>query len=159
MPQVHGGLTQAIMSLTTSHRLVLPVDSNHHGTLYAGALMRVALEAAYATAFREIGSEANLVLRRVLSLECFQPVPVGTVIEIQGLVIHKSPAYAIVGLVAAPLPGDATPWMDGLLGFAQVDEDGKPTPLPASFALQSLPMTDAWQRLYERLQRLLPIRP
>ena len=39
----------------TSHRLVLPADSNHHGTLYAGSLLRYALEAAYAAASRGAG--------------------------------------------------------------------------------------------------------
>ena len=32
---------------TLSHRLVLPGDANHHGTLYAGALLRIALEAVW----------------------------------------------------------------------------------------------------------------
>ena len=37
---------------TLTHRLILPRDANHHGTLYAGVLLSLALEAAYATAFR-----------------------------------------------------------------------------------------------------------
>ena len=57
--------------------LVLPSDANHHGTLYAGTLLRLALEAGYATAWRHVGTQANLVLRRVLNLECLRPVPVG----------------------------------------------------------------------------------
>ena len=31
---------------TTTHRLVLPADANHYGTLYAGSLLKYALEAA-----------------------------------------------------------------------------------------------------------------
>ena len=72
------------MALTQFHRLILPADANHHGTLYAGSLLRLALEAGYATAWKHVGTEANLVLRRVLNLECLRPVPVGTVIEIEG---------------------------------------------------------------------------
>ena len=53
---------------TTAHRLVLPADANHYGTLYAGSLLKYALEAAYAAATRSVGSEANLMLRRVLSI-------------------------------------------------------------------------------------------
>ncbi|MGL5095097.1 MAG: acyl-CoA thioesterase, partial [Planctomycetia bacterium] len=80
-------------AVTLSHRLVLPGDANHHGTLYAGALLRIALEAAYATAYRCVGADANLVLRRVLGVECYQPVPVGRVIEIRGAVVYASRAY------------------------------------------------------------------
>ena len=63
--------------VTHYHRLVLPTDANHHGTLYAGSLLRLALEAGYATGWRHAGTQANLVLRRVLNLECLRPVPVG----------------------------------------------------------------------------------
>ena len=38
---------------------VLPADANHHGTLYAGSLLRLALEAGYPTAWRHVGTEAN----------------------------------------------------------------------------------------------------
>ena len=40
---------------TLTHHLVLPRDANHHGTLYAGVLLSLALEAGYATAFRAAG--------------------------------------------------------------------------------------------------------
>jgi acyl-CoA hydrolase len=34
---------------TLYHRLILPADANHKNTLYAGFLLRLALEAGYAT--------------------------------------------------------------------------------------------------------------
>ena len=68
---------------TVNQRLIVPADTNHHGTLYAGALLRMALEAAYVAAYRMIGNQANLVLRRVLNLECYQPVSLGKVVEIR----------------------------------------------------------------------------
>ena len=76
--------------VTSTHRLVLPADTNHHDTLYAGSLLRIALEAAYVTAVQTVGSDANFLLRRVLSLECYRPVPVGTMVEIQGGVLHAT---------------------------------------------------------------------
>ena len=60
---------------TLTHRLVLPRDANHHGTLYAGVLLALALEAGYATAYRAAGASANLVLKRVLDLRCYEPLP------------------------------------------------------------------------------------
>src|SRR3954470_18446263 len=118
------------MPSTASHKLVLPADANHHGTLYAGAMLRFALEAGYATAWKHVGPDANLVLRRVLNLECLRPVPVGTVIEIEGVVLHRTRAYLVTGLLGTPLKKGDGPWLEALLGFAQVDDAGKVDALP-----------------------------
>lgn len=146
------------MAVTLYHRLILPADANHHGTLYAGNLLRLALEAAYATAWKHIGTEANLVLRRVLNLECLRPVPVGTVIEIEGAVLHRTQAYLVTGLIGRPLAPDQGPWMEGLLGFAQIDERGKVDALPAGAAAGETPDTESWRKLGERMQKLLHLR-
>ena len=146
------------MSVTLYHRLILPAESNHHGTLYAGSLLRLALEAGYATAWRHVGPQANLVLRRVLNLECLRPVPVGTVIEIEGAVLHRAQAYLVTGLVGTPLEEGEGPWLEALLGFAQVDEVGRPDGLPEGAGPASVPDADAWRRLAERLHKLLHVR-
>ena len=143
---------------TLTHRLILPRDANHHGTLYAGSLLRITLEAAYATAWRHIGPQANLVLRRVLNLECLRPVPVGTVIEIAGAVLHRAQAYLVAGLGGTPLAPGEGPWLEALLGFAQVDETGRPAEWPVESQAPPLPPEDRWRRLFERLQKLLKIR-
>ena len=49
------------MGQTLYHRLILPADANHKNTLYAGSLLRLALEAGYGTAWKHVGTEANLV--------------------------------------------------------------------------------------------------
>jgi acyl-CoA thioesterase YciA len=141
---------------TTSHRLVLPADANHHGTLYAGSLLRYALENAYATACRAAGPEANLMLRRVVSLECRRSVPVGALVEIRGAVLQAKRGYLVAGVVGMPLDGHTLPWMDGLLGFAQVDEAGLPVALPEPVEIA----TDSplWQPLVKRLDQLASIR-
>jgi acyl-CoA thioesterase YciA len=114
---------------TTSHRLVLPADANHHGTLYAGSLLRYALEAAYATASRAVGPAANLMLRRVLSLECRRSVPVGSLVEIRCGVLQVRQAYLVVGVVGMPLVGSTLPWMDGRLRPGRL---GRPPGAPAA---------------------------
>jgi acyl-CoA hydrolase len=139
-------------------RLILPTDANHHGTLYAGSLLRLALEASYATAWRHVGRQANLVLRRVLNLECLRPVPVGTVIEIEGAVLHRTQAYLVTGLVGAPLQPGEGPWLEALIGFAQVDDAGRPDALPEGAGPAEAPAGEAWQRLGERLHKLLHLR-
>jgi len=140
----------------TSHRLVLPADANHHGTLYAGSLLRYALEAGYAAASRGAGAAANLVLRRVLSVECRQAVPVGTLVEIRAAVIDVRQCYLAVGVVGMPLEGQSLPWMDGLFGFVQVDGDGLPVPLPAP--VDPVIPDPFWQPLIDRLERLARLR-
>jgi acyl-CoA hydrolase len=146
------------VGLTLHQRLILPGDSNHHGTLYAGALLRLALEAGYATAWSACGPRANLVLRRVLNLECLRPVPVGTVIEIRGAVLHRAQAYLVTGLLGAPLEEGQGPWLEALFGFAQVDDAGRPDALPESAGAGKIPDSPDWQRLVARMGKLLKVR-
>ncbi len=51
-PAVRG---ECALGVTLCHWLVLPAEANHHGTLYAGSLLRLALEAGYATAWKHVG--------------------------------------------------------------------------------------------------------
>jgi acyl-CoA hydrolase len=143
---------------TLSHKLILPADANHHGTLYAGAMLRFALEAGYATACRHVGPGANLVLRRVLNMECLRPVPVGVVAEVRGAVLRRTAAYLVCGLVGTPLAADQGPWAEALLGFAQVGEGGKPTHFPGELPPLDPPAGDPWDRLAARLARLARVR-
>jgi len=143
---------------TPSHKLVLPADANHHGTLYAGAMLRFVLEAGYATAWKHIGPDANLVLRRVLNMECLRPVPVGVVVEIQGAVLHRTAAYLVCGLVGTPLGPDQGPWVEALLGFAQVTEDGKLAHFPQDLPDIEHPEGEIWDRLADRMKKLRRLR-
>lgn len=141
-----------------THHLVLPRDANHHGTLYAATLLRLALEAGYATAYRAAGASANLVLKRVLDLRCYEPVPVGHVVEIRGTEVHRARAQVVVALLGTPLAGRAGPWMDGLMQFVQVDEAGRPEPLETEPHDRPPELAVPWNVLRERAQRLLAVR-
>jgi len=143
---------------TLTHRLVLPRDANHHGTLYAGVLLSLSLEAGYATAYRAAGDSANLVLKRVLDLRCYEPVSIGRVIEIRGLEVHRARAQVVVALHGTPLEGRKTAWMDGLMQFVQVDDHGRPEALEGEPDLDPLPLDLPWQALRERGRKLLGIR-
>ncbi|MFO0945785.1 MAG: hotdog domain-containing protein [Planctomycetota bacterium] len=142
---------------TLSHRLILPSDANHYGTLYAGSLLRISLEAAYATAFRWVGTDAKLVLRRVLSVECIRPVPLGTVVEIRGRVLQLHRAYMVVGLLGTPFDNKPVPWMDGLMGFVHIDGDGQATPFSDDLVFDSAHGED-WEELNLRLEMLARLR-
>ena len=140
-------------SVTSTRRLVLPADANHHGTLYAGSLLRIALESAYGTAYETIGRGANVLLRRVLSVECQRPVPVGTMIEIRGTVLYATRRYLVVGLLGTPLAEGDKPWMEALMGFVQVDKHGRPAPFPRELGTPP-PFSAEWQPLLERFEKL-----
>jgi len=134
---------------TTTHRLVLPADANHYGTLYAGSLLKYGLEAAYAAATRGVGSESNLMLRRVLSVECRRTVPVGTLVEIKGAILQVRQCHIVVGVVGMPLTDGDLPWMDGLFGFVQVDQKGLPVELPEN--IQTASNKNFWAPMLKRL--------
>ena len=141
---------------TSTHRLILPRDANHHGTLYAGVLLTIALEAAYAASYRALGTSANLVLKRVLDLRCYEPVPVGSIVELRGRELHRSRAQIVVGLSGMPLPGRPSCWMDGLMQFVQIDGEGRPEALAE--APEPLPGPPEWEELRHRTDRLLAVR-
>src|SRR5262245_21588654 len=143
---------------TLTHRLVLPRDANHHGTLYAGVLLPLALEAGYATAFRAAGLNANLVLKRVLDLRCYEPVPVGRVIQIRGREIHRARAQIIVALSGSSQGDQASPWMDSLMQFVQVDPDGRPEPLDDEPEDEPILLEPPWTLLRDRARKLLHVR-
>ncbi len=143
---------------TLTHHLVLPRDANHHGKLYAGVLLSLALEAAYATAFRAAGLSANLVLKRVLDLRCYEPVPIGRVIEIRGCEIHRARAQVVVALWGTPLNHRPVPWMDAVMQFVQVDETGRPEPLEDEPVDAPGNLGPPWQALRERGLKLLAVR-
>src|SRR5262245_54803638 len=143
---------------TPSHKLVLPSDANHHGTLYAGAMLRFVLEAGYATAWKHIGADANLVLRRVLNMECLRPVPVGVFAEIQGTVLYRTSAYLVCGLIGTTVDGAQGPWVEALLGFDQGTEAGKLSHFPMELPELENPEGKTWDRLASRMKKLLRLR-
>jgi acyl-CoA hydrolase len=143
---------------TLTHRLVLPRDANHHGTLYAGVLLSLALEAGYATAFRAAGLNANLVLKRVLDLRCYEPVRVGRVVQIRGREIHRARAQIIVALLGSPQGEDGSPWMDSVMQFVQVDSEGRPEPLEDEPLEEPIALEHPWTILRDRARKLLSVR-
>jgi acyl-CoA hydrolase len=143
---------------TLTHRLVLPRDANHHGTLYAGTLLSLALEAGYAAAFRAAGLNANLVLKRVLDLRCYEPVPVGCVVQIRGREIHRARAQIVVALWGSGLSENGSPWMDALMQFVQVGATGRPEPLDEEPEEEPTALETPWSLLRERARKLLQIR-
>jgi len=60
-----------------------------------------------------------------------------------------------VGVVGMPLESGGLPWMDGLLGFVQIDEKGIPIPFLTTVAVSE---SNLWEPLRERLGKLSQVR-
>jgi acyl-CoA thioesterase YciA len=101
---------------------------------------------------------ANLVLKRVLDLRCYEPVPVGQVVEIRGREVHRARAQVVVALWGSPLNGRDVPWLDALMQFVQIDETGRPEPLDDEPSETPIDLGEPWSALRDRGLRLLSIR-
>ncbi len=143
---------------TLTHRLILPRDANHHGSLYAGVLLSLALEAGYSHAYRAAGPLANLVLKRVLDVRCFEPVAIGRVVEIRSREVDRARAMIVVALIGSNLPGRPGPWMEGLMQFVQVDANSRPSALESGGDPADETLPEPWSSLRLRAKRLLAIR-
>ena len=91
-------------------------------------------------------------------MECLRPVRVGLVVEIQGAVLYRTAAYLVCGLVGTPLDDEQGPWVEALLGFAQVTEEGKLEHFPTELPELERPDGDTWERLAGRMKKLLRLR-
>jgi acyl-CoA thioesterase YciA len=118
----------------------------------------MALEAGYATAFRAAGLNANLVLKRVLDLRCYEPVRIGRVVQIRGREIHRARAQIVVALLGSSNADHPSFWMDSLMQFVQVDADGRPVPLEDEPEDDCLVLDIPWSPLRDRARKLLQIR-
>jgi hypothetical protein len=61
-------------------------------------------------------------------------------------------------LVGVPWDADTGPWVEALLGFAQVDADGKLAHFPRNLPELRQPPGAIWTRLESRLKKLLRLR-
>lgn len=121
--------------------------------------MALALEATYSTGYRAIGTSANLVLKRVVDLRCLEPVSIGELVQIRGVVLMQRSAQIVVGLYGSPLRGREKPCMDALIQFVQIDENGRPKPFEGFQSDESeIVLQSPWDELAFRVTSLLAIR-
>jgi acyl-CoA hydrolase len=98
------------------------------------------------------------VLKRVLDLRCYEPVPVGRVVQIRGREIHRARAQIIVALWGTSQTDQTSPWMDGLMQFVQVDGHGRPEPIAQEPSDEQPALDVPWSPLRKRALKLLSVR-
>ena len=76
----------------------------------------------------------------------------------ESMCMHQTSAYLVCGLVGTPLDTDHGPWVEALLGFAQVTETGKLAHFPAELPVLERPTSETWDRLSDRMKKLLRFR-
>lgn len=81
-------MTDESMMESVILHLVLPLDLNHHGTLFAGQMTKWLVEAGLLTVSRLIGKPEDIVCLQLNDLIFRKPINNGELIEIRTRVAH-----------------------------------------------------------------------
>ncbi|GAF66784.1 acyl-CoA thioesterase [Alkalihalobacillus trypoxylicola] len=111
--------------------LVLPPDTNYHGTMFGGNVMAYADKVASISAMRH--ARARVVTASSDSLDFIAPIHTGEAICLEAFVSYtKTTSMEIYVKVEAEnlLTGQRRLTASAYLTFVALDEKGKPTPVP-----------------------------
>lgn len=135
-------------SVETTH-VVLPPDTNSHGTAFGGRVMQWMDIAAGIAAWRHFGGPVVTVA--VDDLHFAEPIRVGDVVSIRAQVNHAGRSSMEVGIRVEreeAKSGTRHHCLTGYFIFVGVDDDGKPIPVPPIE-----PVTDDEKRRFENAVR------
>jgi acyl-CoA hydrolase len=131
-------------SLKSSH--VLPPDTNCHGTLYGGKLMAHIDDVAALSAMKH--SQCRAVTASTDSIDFLHPIKVDQKVSLEAFVTwtHKTSMEVFVKVIADDLLTEERKiCATSFLTFVAVDQDGRPTHVPAV-----IPQTEEEIYLYEQ---------
>ncbi|WP_028548244.1 acyl-CoA thioesterase [Paenibacillus sp. UNC451MF] len=135
----------ASMSRTTMTDIIFPSDTNYHGTMFGGVVMRYIDKIATIASMRH--SRRGVVTASSDSLDFLAPVKVGEAILLEAFVswTHRSSMEVYVRVESENLfTGERKTTATSFLTFIALDDQGKPTPVPAV-----IPETEEERRLFE----------
>ncbi|GAA4878609.1 acyl-CoA thioesterase [Paenibacillus vulneris] len=135
----------ARMSRTTMTDIIFPSDTNYHGTMFGGIVMRYIDKIATIASMRH--SRRGVVTASSDSLDFLAPVKVGEAIMLEAYVswTHRSSMEVFVKVESENLfTGERKTTATSFLTFVALDDQGKPTPVPAV-----IPETDEERRLFD----------
>lgn len=148
------GQSRVVMS-----RTMQPMDANYRGSVHGGVIMRLMDEAAGTAAARHC--RRPVVTVAIDSFSFLAPVALGHLVTVKASVNDAGSTSMEVGVrveVENVLTGEVTHTASGYLVFVAVDDQGRPTPVPAV-----VPETDDDRRRQraarERRARRLASRP
>lgn len=121
---------------TELHELVLPVMTNHHGTLFAGQGLQLMAKAAFLAA-RNL-AQREIVMAGVSGIDFMAPVPVGYTLTLRAWVSRvgrSSMSVCVTGLTEAPgAPREEV--LKGVFEMVAIDAHGRPAAIEASYINQ-----------------------
>jgi len=125
--------------------LVFPTDTNHHGTMFGGTLMKYIDKISAIAAMRHCGKP--VVTASTDSLDFLAPIRMGEAVELEAFVTwtHRSSMEVYVVVRAENLfTRDRRVTCTAFSTFVAVDENGKPIPVPPV-----TPENDAEKELFD----------
>ncbi len=125
--------------------IVLPPDTNHHGTMFGGRVMAYIDDIACISASRH--ARMPVVTASTDSVDFLAPIRNGQAVCLESFVTwtHKTSIEVFVKVVAEEmLTGERTVCATSFLTFVAVDSDGNPQPVPPI-----IPETEIEKSLYE----------
>jgi len=134
----------ASLSRTTMSDIIFPSDTNYHGTMFGGVVMRYIDKIATIASMRH--SRRGVVTASSDSLDFLAPVRVGEAILLEAFVTwtHRSSMEVYVKVESEDLfTGERKTTATSFLTFVALDDQGKPTPVPAV-----IPESEEERRLY-----------
>jgi acyl-CoA hydrolase len=125
--------------------LVFPTDTNHHGTMFGGTVMKYIDKISAIAAMRHAGKP--VVTASTDSLDFLSPIRLGEAVELEAFVTwtHRSSMEVYVIVRAENLfTGDRRVTVTAFSTFVAVDDKGKPIPV-----LSVQPENEAEQKLFD----------
>ncbi|WP_409305140.1 acyl-CoA thioesterase [Peribacillus sp. SCS-155] len=132
-------------SLVIKTSIVLPPDTNNHGTMFGGKLMAYIDDVAAISAMRH--SRKMVVTASTDSVDFLHPIYKGNSVCLEAFVTYtgRSSMEIMVKVIAEDLlTGVRNICAISFLTFVAIDENGKPTPVP-----RLIPRTETEKNLFE----------
>lgn len=131
-------------SFVVKTSIVLPPDTNNHGTLFGGKLMAYIDDIASIASMRH--SRSGTVTASTDSVDFLHPIYEGNAVCLEAFVTYtgRSSMEVFVKVIAEDLlTGERNVCALSFLTMVAIDENGKPTPVP-----QVVPETEVEKGLY-----------
>ena len=122
------------------HHVVMGVDLNHHGTLFAGQGAKWFVEAGFIAAAALTAPE-NIYCVNIHGMQFKKPVPVGTVVNYESKVVLAGKT-SLVSYVKATNSKNRELIVDGFITFVHVGLDKRP--LPHGLIIEAVTPEDAF---------------
>lgn len=115
------------MQKTSSSRLVISQELNHHHTLYAGRLTEWFVESCFICAGKATGKPDNLVCLKIHSLLVKRPTQGGEIIDFENMVVRTGKtSLTVYGRVHSATNDQHI--AEGFITFISVNQFNHPTP-------------------------------